>query len=362
MRWSPNASLIGFRLLSPLSSSFFQGSKEIRGAMYNLFIPIAVMARSYYADATVLEGITDDEFVSMMFVDGCSLVQFMITMLGAEREAFLLQNKIQPHRLGIIRDIMLLENQISWIVVEFFMALKQPFPMQQLISFLTFRYHVSVSEQFFAVRINENHVPLHLLSLVRFYLVGINDRGMGAPVSNLQLTTSAAELAEMGIKLKATKTTQYSDVDIVKSCFFAKLSLPPLPLDSLNACALVNMAAYEICRGGPYDVNSYLCILGMLMNKEEDVRELRTKRIVGGLFGDNQTLEFFKDQAPKLMTGPTYVRIIFDLSAYRHKRRVWIAIYRFFYKNAKTIAMVLPIIGVLVGIFEALYSVKQKQH
>jgi hypothetical protein len=50
-----------------------------------------------------------------------------------------------------------------------------------------------------------------------------------------------------------------------------------------------------------------------------------------------------------------------DLEAYRQKRRAWIAVYSFLYNNAKTIATVLSIVGVLVGIFKALYSLKKHQ-
>jgi prolipoprotein diacylglyceryltransferase len=98
------------------------------------------------------------------------------------------------------------------------------------------------------------------------------------------------------------------------------------------------------------------------MNQENDVRELRVKHIVHGFFGDEETLEFFKSLTPILyLDGQAYLRIIVDLEAYRQKRRAWIAVYSFLYNNAKTIATVLSIVGVLVGIFKALYSLKKHQ-
>ncbi|GJN04804.1 hypothetical protein PR202_ga22378 [Eleusine coracana subsp. coracana] len=95
-----------------------------------------------------------------------------------------------------------------------------------------------------------------------------------------------------------------------------------------------------------------------MMNQAEDVRKLRHKGIVQGLFGDQHILEFFKDLCPNLVAGQAYWQIFRDIEVYRKKRRLWLAIYKFVYKNAKTIAAVLSIVGVLVGIFKAILSLK----
>ncbi|KAL6908082.1 hypothetical protein ACP4OV_002252 [Aristida adscensionis] len=98
-----------------------------------------------------------------------------------------------------------------------------------------------------------------------------------------------------------------------------------------------------------------------MMNKDEDILELRRKHIVNSFLSDQQTLEFFKGLAPNLIAGPDYWRLMFDLEEYKQKRRVWIAIYKFVKNNTKTIAAVLSVIGILLGIFKALYSFKQHQ-
>ncbi|TVU23808.1 hypothetical protein EJB05_26190, partial [Eragrostis curvula] len=146
----------------------------------------------------------------------------------------------------------------------------------------------------------------------------------------------------MGIKLEASQKLQFSAMNLVKGPLFAKLSLEPLSLDAAICCWLVNMAAFEMYveTGWDHDcsVNSYLGMLSLLMNREGDVCELRAKGILYGLSSDRQTLEFFNDLAPDLVPGQAYLRLIADLAEYRQKRRVWIAIYRLLYKNAKTIA------------------------
>ncbi|OEL14864.1 hypothetical protein BAE44_0024116 [Dichanthelium oligosanthes] len=82
--------------------------------------------------------------------------------------------------------------------------------------------------------------PPHLLGLVREYLSG----SMAPPDSALDhsgvisfsQSSSAIELAEIGIKLTTSRTTQLRDMGIRKALFGGELFLAPLVLDGLNAC------------------------------------------------------------------------------------------------------------------------------
>jgi hypothetical protein len=300
---------------------FFQRSAapESRESAYQKMVPIARQVRGWYADAAGIATHDDDEFTTMMFVDGCFLVQFIDTMLrkGVEETApSPLRSMIQPHLLGIMRDMMLLENQIPWPVMEFFMR-RQGVQTKHIIALLVSwglegRVWRDSQEPLSLVDIDERYTPSHLLCLIRFYKVGSACGGgarrngqEGFSGKAVPISTSAAELAEMGIKLRASnKTTKLSDMNLMKGPLFATLSLPPLYVDSLAANWLVNMAAFEMCTEASstdeYAVNSYLSVLSLLMNQENDVRELRVKHIVHGFFGDEETLEFFKSLTPIL--------------------------------------------------------------
>jgi hypothetical protein len=300
---------------------FFQRSAapESRESAYQKMVPIARQVRGWYADAAGIATHDDDEFTTMMFVDGCFLVQFIDTMLrkGVEETApSPLRSMIQPHLLGIMRDMMLLENQIPWPVMEFFMR-RQGVQTKHIIALLVSwglegRVWRDSQEPLSLVDIDERYTPSHLLCLIRFYKVGSACGGgarrngqEGFSGKAVPISTSAAELAEMGIKLRASdKTTKLSDMNLMKGPLFATLSLPPLYVDSLAANWLVNMAAFEMCTEASstdeYAVNSYLSVLSLLMNQKNDVRELRVKHIVHGFFGDEETLEFFKSLTPIL--------------------------------------------------------------
>ncbi|CAO2150010.1 unnamed protein product [Urochloa humidicola] len=323
-------------------------------------------ARACYADGDALQGISDLEFGNMMFVDGCFLVQVMECVLRTNGETSCpLTTLIQPHFVGIMRDIMMLENQIPWPVVKLLKDLKG-ISMEQLFRFFTLCLHgsrsqESVDEDLSAV---ENYAASHLLDLTQFCVArrrkpySFREAGLSS-IKTLTLSTSAEELAEMGIELRASApTTLFSDMSIVKGLFFAQLSLSPLRMDTISACWFVNMAAFETSRPGNLQINSYLAVIKTLMSRVEDVRELRIKGIVQG-FSDQHNLEFFNSLALHLLVDHAYDKVFEEIEVYKHKRWLRIALYKFLCKNAKTIATVLSIIGVLVGIFKALLSLKQ---
>ncbi|OEL14865.1 hypothetical protein BAE44_0024117 [Dichanthelium oligosanthes] len=78
----------------------------------------------------------------------------------------------------------------------------------------------------------------------------------------------------------------------------------------------------------------------MLMNREEDVHELRVKRILHGDLSDQHALGFVMNLVRPLCIPDHYARIQRQLEAYKRKRWVWIALHRFVYGNFKTIVTV----------------------
>lgn len=351
-------------------NNFFEGLEQSREATYKEIKSISLHARCCYTDKNALKGITNDKFAEMLFVDGCFLVQFIDTVIGRSGGDYL-RHIIHPHTTGILRDVMLLENQIPWVVMEILMPLKS-LKMEDIIRFVVDPcLHGAISNVEIenpVAGLAQDYKPSHLLCLIRFFEAGLrrSTYTSSRPLLSgkaVPIYTSAAELAELGIGLVASRKRQFWAMNIEEGPLFANLFLAPLNLDTTVFCWLVNMAAFEMWAETSWDncsVNSYLCVLSLLMNREEDARELRVKRIMHGTSSDREALEFFKDLAPSLSQGKAYWRLIGGLEEYRQKRRLWIAIYSFVYKNFKTITAVLSTVGVLVGIFKALLSLKQQ--
>jgi hypothetical protein len=124
------------------------------------------------------------------------------------------------------------------------------------------------------------------------------------------------------------------------------------------------MMALEIClqyTGIGDAVSSYVFLLGMLMSREEDVHELRMKHILHGDFSNQRTLIFFKNLIELTAVPNQHAALLAHIEAYRRKRWLWIPVHKFIHNNLKTIVTVFSIIGVLVGIFKTLMSLKQHQ-
>lgn len=99
--------------------------------------------------------------------------------------------------------------------------------------------------------------------------------------------------------------------------------------------------------------------MSLLVNRPEDVQEMRAKGLVVSVFDDRETLAFFKALAPHLSVGCRYYEVFQCLQEYRQERWLWIAVHRFLYNNIKTIATVFSIVGVLAGLFKTILSLKQ---
>ena len=133
----------------------------------------------------------------------------------------------------------------------------------------------------------------------------------------------------------------------------------------MTASWLINMAAYEASLGAMqadnFAVSSYLSVVALLVNREEDVQEFRVKGIINSTLSDRSTLEFFKWGCPLgLRAGHRYSEVLQVLQEYRQERWMWIPIHRFFY-NYKTIVAVLSFVGVVAGLFKTILSLKQPQ-
>ncbi|KAL6908081.1 hypothetical protein ACP4OV_002251 [Aristida adscensionis] len=234
------------------AENLFQGLDELQKATRNEVICITQDIRSCYADADMLvPGIPDDKFADMMFIDCCFLVQLMEHEICPNEHPSWLRSVIQQQYKAIKRDIMLLENQIPWVVFKIIMHQRR-LPIKKVTDFLLSCFPLSVPEElrdYLTMMSADGFSPAHLLGLLLELVHGnLSVREDPIPAKALPVTTSASELVEMGVKLKASsKTTLFQSMNTVKGPFFAELSLAPLALDDISACCLANMVAFEIC-------------------------------------------------------------------------------------------------------------------
>ncbi|CAN6373564.1 unnamed protein product [Urochloa humidicola] len=339
--------------------------------VYDVVVSAANDARRLY-DRDVMGSISDGDFQTMMFFDACFLVQYMLWCThGATVMETSLSNFFDFNRKVLRHDMMLLENQLPWLVVEAVMRFR-PVDLADFISdwrdYLQDRKVLGEKP----VVLDESYEPPHLLGLLRFYMVGRSNtkQHTRARIDSISVSVSAIELAEIGITLTAAKdTTELIHMGVsMKGILTAKLSLVPLSLDDERASFLINMAALELCTTPKFleaededsAVCSYLLLLSMLVHREEDVQELRTKHLLQGGAGlvNKDALNFFTNLQSLPLRGLCYVRVMVEIEKYKVGRRVQTKVHAFLYKNKKTIFTFLSVISVLVSILGTLMSLK----
>ncbi|KAK3122992.1 hypothetical protein QOZ80_8AG0621680 [Eleusine coracana subsp. coracana] len=257
------------------------------------------------------------DFAKLMFYDACFLLYYMeVRDFDGGNSADALSKLFFSNRACIDNDVMLLENQLPLRIIR---AIIKSLPQPQLYKRFVGKFIERMGTEFnitekkhpdrFDWNLDDQDEDQSLLGLLRRYKTA----GKQEPESWLQLqgqeeeiqavsTTSAIELAEIGIKLTASKTPVLADMGLSDlGPLFGKLSLAPLSLNKKTECLLVNMAALEVATGVSFGqlpehsaVCSYLSLLSMLMLRDEDVHELRAKQILRGDASNPEMQDFFK--------------------------------------------------------------------
>ncbi|CAN6208136.1 unnamed protein product [Urochloa humidicola] len=367
---------------------FCGDAKRPAKEVYERVLSLAGDARHCYAtDDAAVARLGDAELAAMLFLDGCFLLQYM-----ANSEDAMFAGCNLSSGQAILKDMMMLENQIPWMVLDalteflsvdvrqFVNEIGEKFFPKEKDSGWMIRFQMSLmkyrQQRVPAERGGESlgqcqsqcqstisYKPAHLLGLLRFSQL----QSMPGEVRSYQagssslLSSSAVELAQIGVKLTASTAAWLGDMSLRKRLVLGELSLSPLFLNDVTACWLVNMAALEACAAWDLDgfvVSSYLSVVALLMDRKEDVHELRSKGVLRSLFSNTQTLAFFKDLGRHLRLGGRYIVVLEQIEAYKRNRPVRIAAHRFLYKNYRIIAAVLSVAGVVIGIFKALLVLK----
>ncbi|KAF8712739.1 hypothetical protein HU200_028507 [Digitaria exilis] len=319
----------------------------------------------------VVANLSDEDLAHMMFVDGCFLLSLMV---GDQHDPLSTGCTLSSGN-SFFKDIFMLENQIPWLVFEAIISIDiettTTTAEESMAALLGFEVRQEAMLADFA-----NYSPPHILGLLRYIMTwalppqkreGKCVFGRNSSLSSLSI--GAIHLVQSGVKLigRAGSLGKFADMNCRKKLLFGELSLSPVALNDITTCWLVNMAALESAQATTpvnwdvdgYVVSSYLSMLAMLMDREEDVHVLRRSGVISSIFSDQQTLVIFKCFAQNIRMGFNYLDTLGEIDGYMRHRPVRIAIHKFVYNNYKTIAAVLSIAAALIGVMKAIYSLKR---
>ncbi|XP_015169212.1 putative UPF0481 protein At3g02645 [Solanum tuberosum] len=256
-------------------------------------------ARDLY-DMSRRDTISDSEWCQMMFRDACFIIYF-ITSTG--KRSWLKKR----NRDLVWRDIILLENQFPLQVLS---ALVRAFkceeslfrvPTPPIVDNYIYIYKFSF--------LHPHRAPdsVHLLQYYRNLWINVlfnidveeeeeddNKKEEDGP------PFSVTELKKVGIRCSCAISQNDKVIHFKSSMLSGKLFLPQLIIDELNMTLLYNLVAYESSCSLEYTsfgFSSYLNFMSMLINGEEDVKELRAREVIqiNLKFSDEQVVNFFKD-------------------------------------------------------------------
>lgn len=274
----------------------------------------------------------DEELAEMMLRDACFLSYCMKMKIAADHhKKCIVHSRLGLSRVAfVVRDFFMLENQLPFWIVKLLISATPDVPgggaiftqdndhgdngveafFYELLSSMVINCGDSDSScpQHRLPRVEQEKTP-HLLHARRATLVfqeeeEIKSRSSESKKKRRRKETAAKNLIRSVKDLKAKgihfrqSSTCLTDIRFSSHSFYGKLRLPILSLDNNTNVIFSNIIALEMSPGADTDfaVISYVKFMKSLIEKAEDVKELREKGIiVSCIANDEEVVKMFKE-------------------------------------------------------------------
>ncbi|XP_050946902.1 UPF0481 protein At3g47200-like [Cucumis melo] len=277
-----------------------------------------------------------EEFVKMMLLDGCFVLEFMNSTICRKRYWGQNEDDWMDDTLlcGLLYDLKsdstMFENQLPFFVRQKLFRQNEPPPsmnfmasMAHLFIATTGRYHLHCSE------VDNTHKVRHLVDLLRFYYIPSSPdteeyKNYKKTKRNKYINIpTITELCEAGVKLqRADETNSLMDFSFKNGL----LKIPPFNIHINFEIQIRNLIVSEILHGGSDQkfIFYYLALLDDLINTEKDVSILVKKKIITNEIGgnDEQISELINNlrlNAPTFSPKYYYSNMSKDLNEYCNK-------------------------------------------
>ncbi|XP_059653439.1 UPF0481 protein At3g47200-like [Cornus florida] len=354
--------------------AFIDGSKVEPHVIYNKMVEVVSDVRNCYLEGST-DAYDDTAFARMMLLDGCFLLHFIYINVSP-RGPFLdelVKHVGEAGMRGIIADIILLENQLPFRVLQVLISSSSSAEsvLEEFIENFVVQVYIDNNatwrKQTYKQEVEQ---PIHFLDLVRRRFIITDSRTKEVVVSSSSgekkvphqtgsfktinipcwrpksgnkkrnplkdvyshSFRSATELKARGIHFRPSNTFSLNDSTFTSQFGYGLLTLPQLKFDWGIKYALLNMMAYELAPNSSnrLEVCNYIYFMNSLINGTEDVIELRTHNIIHNFYGtDEEVAKTFNSMA----TGGGYLSLegpIKDVSDqiqehYNSRMKTWTA-------------------------------------
>ncbi|KAE9594001.1 hypothetical protein Lalb_Chr18g0049001 [Lupinus albus] len=257
---------------------------------------------------------SSDDFVRIILIDACFIIEYFLRSLEWPQEDPLLSKPWL--RCDVKLDLILLENQLPWFVLEDLFNLTEPGCLNcenhgQVSSFIDVAFHyfrVNFLQSIFPSGANNTKFTLHyfhehykqyimkpdevsmqlhnLTDLLRiFYLPP--DRLPRRRKETVKHLYSASQLVEAGVKLHVGEEKSILELQFTKGVF----TIPRFEVCHWTEILIRNVIAFEQCHY-PFQtyITDYIILLDFLIDTSLDVDTLVDKGIMVNTLGDSNAV------------------------------------------------------------------------
>ncbi|KAJ9548770.1 hypothetical protein OSB04_021313 [Centaurea solstitialis] len=223
---------------------------------------------------------TYSDLAKMMVMDACFILDFLFP--SEEHRRSTSRNAILTH--SIFRDLVLLENQIPFFVLQdiFDCTISKIQTCPLTFGVLMHLKFIIPFDVHGAISVDGPNNYKHILDLV-YKCYKPQDASSSDQLSRVTTMFSARELAKAGVKFNPNPDHKWKlDMKFTSSWGNATLTMPPMRIEESTACVLCNLAAYErvFPEVGNY-ITSYVFAMKMLLDTKEDVLKRVNNQVVG---------------------------------------------------------------------------------
>ncbi|BFG37920.1 hypothetical protein CerSpe_241940 [Prunus speciosa] len=347
-------------------------------------VNIKVLRECYDEEAT--KDYDDDSLAWMLFVDGCSTLEFIYKYDNLE------SFKIKRDQVAFAeQDMFLLENQLPYQLLKHLMISSRHYEHWKYSIESFVQMHIGDQKQELQPGATMEPEPTHLLEHLLTRMLGYPPKksetsasaqpGAGGaqntqphdehvavsmepgqthlPKKNKKKSMSSAqsfrnvqELQGAGIHFRPSEDSSLGDIDFKSFICCGFLYLPKLKVDDSMGPKFMNLIAYEMCPNfqNNFGVTSYISFLDSLINHPDDVKHLRKKHILRNLLGsDEEVAQLFNEMGTDLVPNNAIYRRVKRMieDHYQSRWKTWMG--QFFYDHFSK-PWILAFIGVLTGL------------
>ncbi|KAG8658475.1 UPF0481 protein At3g47200 isoform X2 [Manihot esculenta] len=312
-----------------LQSLLQQSSQKNVSRYVQIIRNLEERARKCYAEPF---SFTPDEFVEMMLIDGCFIIEFIRKLREGDMEDLLFRSNHMFY--SFMLDLLLLENQLPFFILRELLVTSNVIPDQE--------------STFIAVILKtyESFLPGPLCNSSRAYtpenmiqiknLLGLlHDHWQPSPArlevykkmrqaEERDSTRCATELKDAGIKFKsAVERNNLFDIDFVNST----IKIPKIQITDITECVLRNLIAYEQLTSftSPKYFTDYMKFIDSLINSKKDVELLCRQGIIDNWKGDDEAIAILFNKLGEhvFCESALYADIVNNVNEHCKKRRNW---------------------------------------